>query len=278
MVDKKYSVLMSIYRKEKPNYFRASIESMRNQTLPPEEIVIVKDGPITMELDKVIDEYKLNDDRLFTIVELKENVGLGQALNVGLKKCRNELVARMDTDDISIEKRMDIQINHLINNPDIDILGGFAVDIDEEGVGAKSRQLPICHEKIEKLIWTNPIIHPTVVYRKSKIINIGSYDERIRRRQDYDLWFRAVAAGLKFENIPTALIKYRVTEDYFKKNGLKNQIAQFKIGLKGCKLVKANLIAYVGLLVPIVRGLLPNKIRKPLLVIFERLDPRRKIN
>src|SRR6056297_3001271 len=101
-MEKKYSVLMSIYKKEKPEYFAQSLESMVNQTLMPDEIVIVKDGELTRDLEEVIDRYIDKYPGLFNILPIKENVGLGRALDEGLKHCQNELVARMDTDDISL--------------------------------------------------------------------------------------------------------------------------------------------------------------------------------
>ena len=102
---------MSVYHKENPNYFIESIESMLRQSVKPDEIVIVKDGPLTKELDKVISDYVEKYPEFFNIIPLEKNVGLGLALNEGLKKCKNELVARMDTDDISLENRCELQIN-----------------------------------------------------------------------------------------------------------------------------------------------------------------------
>jgi glycosyltransferase involved in cell wall biosynthesis len=104
---------MSIYYKENPDFFKVSVESMLNQTLKPEQIVIVKDGKLTEALDEIINEYTSAQPNLFTIVSLEENVGLGLALNEGLKVCRNELVARMDTDDISLPERCELQVRNL---------------------------------------------------------------------------------------------------------------------------------------------------------------------
>jgi glycosyltransferase involved in cell wall biosynthesis len=95
-----FSVLLSVYYKENPLYFRISLDSIFNQTVLPTEIVLVKDGPLTSELDTVIEEYKLKYP-ILKILPLIKNVGLGKALNEGLKYCSYELVARMDTDDIN---------------------------------------------------------------------------------------------------------------------------------------------------------------------------------
>src|SRR5690554_5871476 len=114
---------MSVYYKENPEYFKESIESMLKQTLPPDEIVIVKDGKLTDELEEVISYYCSAVPGLFTIVQLEENVGLGKALNEGLKVCKNELVARMDTDDISIETRCEKQLLRFSENKNLSVIG-----------------------------------------------------------------------------------------------------------------------------------------------------------
>ena len=121
MNEMKYSVLMSVYHKEKPEYLRDSINSMLNQTIKPDEIVLVKDGQLTEALDEVIYEYI--DDPILNVVELKENVGLGKALNIGLTECRNEIVARMDTDDLSKPDRCEKQILILTENKEISLIG-----------------------------------------------------------------------------------------------------------------------------------------------------------
>lgn len=218
MVDKKYSVLMSVYIKENPNYFKTSIESMVNQTLLPEEIVIVKDGPITLELDKIIDHYELNYDGLFTIVALKENVGLGKALNEGLKKCRNELVARMDTDDISLVNRCELQVGEFIKDKNLDIVGS---NIDEfyntPDKVVSSRIVPADHDAILKFSRRrNPFNHPTVMYRKSSVLKNGGYSD-FRRNQDLDLFVRMLNNGCKAKNINQSLLLFRANEDNLKR-------------------------------------------------------------
>lgn len=214
MVDKKYSVLMSVYTKENPEYFKSSIESMVNQTLLPEEIVIVKDGPITLELDKIIDHYELNYDGLFTIVALKENVGLGKALNEGLKKCRNELVARMDTDDISLVNRCELQVGEFIKDKNLDIVGS---NIDEfyntPDKIISSRIVPTDHDEILKFSRRrNPFNHPTVMYRKSSVLRNGGYGD-FRRNQDLDLFVRMLNNGCKAKNINQSLLLFRANKD-----------------------------------------------------------------
>ena len=128
----KYSVLMSLYSKENPEYLRTAIDSIINQTVQPDEIVIVKDGPLTEELDKVVADYEQRYPLLFHIVVSESNIGLGKALNLGLNACRNELVARMDTDDIAKPERCEKQLQMFENNAELDLLGS-AVSQSEKG-------------------------------------------------------------------------------------------------------------------------------------------------
>ena len=116
-----YSVLISVYYKEQPEWFQDAIESILNQTVPPSEIVLVEDGPLTDELYKIVDKYAQNP--IFKIVPLEKNVGLGLALREGLKQCKNDLIARMDTDDIAVPNRCEKQLKKFIEDSNLDIVG-----------------------------------------------------------------------------------------------------------------------------------------------------------
>lgn len=211
-----YSVLMSVYGKENPKYLQAAIESVLCQTLVPSEVVLVKDGPLTNELESVISYYKTP---LLKLIALPNNRGLSNALNIGLKYCTNELVARMDTDDICFLDRYEKQVRFLQSHPEIDIVGTYATQIDECGtIMNKLIKVPIEHEDIIRLIWTCPMNHPTVMFRKDKILSVNGYNSAAGPRQDdYDLWFRCVEKGLRFANIPEPLLYYRFFADSVKK-------------------------------------------------------------
>ena len=169
----KYSVLMSLYVKEHPEYLRLSIESMLNQTIEPDEIVLVEDGPLTDELYRVVDEYK---DKLHIVINEK-NLGLGLALNEGLKVCRNELVARMDTDDISKKDRCEKQLKRFEEKPELAIVGTFI----DEFVGDKTnvvsqRKVPTESDKIYQFAKRRSAFnHPTVMYRKGRIYFLNHF-------------------------------------------------------------------------------------------------------
>lgn len=214
----KYSVLMSIYKNEKPEYFKLSIDSMLNQSLMPDQIVIVKDGELTEELNIFIDKIKQKQPDLFTIVSLKENVGLGIALNEGLKVCRNELVARMDTDDISLKERCRLQVEEFIKDKDLSIVGSVIDEFyDEPKNIISARVVPANYEDIMKFSKRrNPFNHPSVMYKKNDVLKCGGYGE-FRRNQDFDLFVRMLNSGFKAKNINESLLLFRANRDNIKR-------------------------------------------------------------
>lgn len=213
-----YSVLMSVYKKEDADYFKESIESMIRQTLAPEEIVIVKDGLLTNELEEIINHYVQKAPFLFTVVPLKENVGLGKALNHGLENCRNELVARMDTDDISVEARCQIQVDAFNQDQKLSIVGSFIDEFqDDSSTIVSSRTVPTKHEDIIRFSQRrNPFNHPTVMYKKSVVLKNGGYGD-FKRNQDLDLFVRMLHNGAFSKNIDQSLVLFRANEDNLKR-------------------------------------------------------------
>ncbi|GAE95218.1 glycosyltransferase [Gracilibacillus boraciitolerans JCM 21714] len=214
----KYSVLMSLYKKEKPDFLRQSIESMINQTIMPDEIVIVKDGPLTPKLEQVLKEYQTSHPTLFNIVVSENNVGLGLALNLGLKLCRNELVARMDTDDISLPERCEKQLSVFKSEPEIAIVGAFVSEFNTSSFSVVStRKVPTSHPEIYEFAKKRSAFnHPVVMYRKSKVIEVGGY-ANLRRNQDVDLFGRMLFTGCKAKNIDEALLMFRINDDLAKR-------------------------------------------------------------
>ncbi len=201
---------MSLYKKEHPEYLRLSLDSMINQTVKPDEIVLVEDGPLTDELYEVTKEYK----SYLHIVVNKVNLGLGLALNIGLQECRNELVARMDTDDISKPDRCEKQLKRFEERPDLSIVGSHI----DEFVGTpdniiSQRVVPITSEDIYKYAKRRSAFnHPTVMYRKSAVIAEGGYSN-LKRNQDVDLFGRMLFKGYKAENIDESLLWFRSSDE-----------------------------------------------------------------
>lgn len=213
-----YSVLMSVYNKEKPEYLKQSIDSLLNQTLFPEQIVIVKDGPLTEELNSIIDKYKSKYNELFTVVTIEENVGLGKALDEGLKHCRNNLVARMDSDDISLPDRCEKQVQEFIKDKDLSIIGTMVDEFYEDpNKIVTSRIVPTKHEDIVKYMRRrSPFNHTSVMFKKSEVIRSGGYG-KFRYKQDLDLFSRMINNGCKTSNINESLVLFRSNENNFKR-------------------------------------------------------------
>lgn len=216
----KYSVLMSLYYKENPKYFIQSIESMINQTQKPDEIVIVKDGLLTEDLEQVINVYKNKLGNNLKIIPLEKNMGFGLALAEGIKNCSNEFIARMDTDDISVLTRCEEQIKYMKNNPQVGMVGCIVdefVDVTSNVVA--HRILPENHNEIIQFSKKRvPIAHPSVIYRKSDVLACGNYRHRYLV-EDYDLFVRLLKHGVQAYNIQKPLVYMRVSDDFFMRRG-----------------------------------------------------------
>ena len=198
-MNNEYSVLMAVYRNDCPEFFDLSIKSMLNQTIKSDDFVIVCDGPLTDELNNVIENHtKLSN--IFNIIRLKENVGLGNALNIALPQCKREFVARMDSDDYSLPNRIEKQLSIFLNNPKIDVVSGFVQEYDETMTNKISiKRLPLNHDTIYKYSKKrNPINHPTVMYKKSKVLEVGGY-KHLYLHEDYYLWIRMLLNGSLME-------------------------------------------------------------------------------
>jgi glycosyltransferase involved in cell wall biosynthesis len=213
-----YSVLMAIYKEDNPEYLRLSLESIVKQTKLPDEIVIVKDGQVTEEIQSVIDEIALHYQSLIVEVQLPNNVGLGLALNEGLKVCKNDLVARMDADDISLPERCEKQVRCFEIDPDLDIVGCCVkefINSTDNVIGVKD--VPLTNDEIYKYAKRrDPFNHPTVMYRKSKVLLYGPYGN-YRKNQDTALWIDMISNNCKCMNLPEYLLFFRFNENTYKK-------------------------------------------------------------
>lgn len=219
-LEEKYSVLMSLYIKEDAENFRTAINSMINQTCPPEEIVLVEDGALTDELYVVINEIKEAHPGLITSVIHEKNQGLGLALQHGLEVSRNELVARMDTDDIAVPDRCEKQLIFMKENPDVAIVGGQIdefINVESNIVG--KREVPTTNKELKEYIQKRcPFNHMTVMFRKSDIMSVGNYKEWFLN-EDYYLWIRLALANKKFANLPEILVHVRTGADMYQRRG-----------------------------------------------------------
>ena len=272
----KFSVLMSLYYKENPKYLDIALMSVFEQTISPDQVVLVLDGPVGNELMDVVNKYK-NQYPALDVYPQEKNRGLSMALNIGLEKCRNEIVFRMDTDDICYSNRFERTLEEYAKNSSLELIGSFATMIDENGVEFKDMIVPARQDDIYRKVWTCPFIHPTVSFKKSVLMRVGSYNPNSGPRQDdYELWFRCVENGLKCKNIEEPLLYYRFFKDNILRNNINTGWWRAKVGLKGAWRCKCPPIAYIGVCYPLVRACMPLFIRKLMYKTADKINPRTK--
>lgn len=232
-----YSVLMTVYGKDNPQYFKHALLSMIKQSKTPDEIVLVKDGPVPRGIQDIIDETDKKYPNIIVQVQLPQNLGLGLALNEGIKKCKNELIARMDSDDISMPTRCEKQMGEFEKNPELDIVGCQA----DEFIGNCNniigcRSVPLSNKGIYTFARKrDPFNHPTVMYRKSKVEEVGCYSD-LRKNQDTDLWIKMLLNNAICKNLPDHVFRFRFDENtYQRRKSWINTIILIKIRYESWK-------------------------------------------
>lgn len=260
------SVLMSLYIKEKPEYLRESLDSVLSQTLLPDEIVMVIDGPITKQLQEVLDEYQQKTP-LLRLLPQEENRGLGVSLAIGVEACRSELIARMDTDDIMVPTRLAVQREAFSNDSSLVICSSNISEFDgnvENVVGR--RVVPESNEDIRKFSRRrSPFNHMTVMYKRDAVIRAGNY-KPLQGFEDYYLWVRMLRLGMKALNIQQDLVFARAGKDLFSRRGGFKYLVS---GIKGrYKIYKEGLGTFSDFLfvstVHIIFSVMPNALRERL--------------
>ena len=243
------AVIMSVYRNDKLNFVKESVQSILNQTYGQFHYHIIFDGPVASDIDNFITSLKDNRIKLF---RLKKNGGLAGALNylleIVLKNPEYSLIARMDADDISSPIRFEKQRGFLLNNEDISIIGCWYQEIDESGKHLSDRKLPVNHEALKKRYFIRaPFAHPSVMYRRQLIEKSGFYPTDTVLMEDNVLWGRALKERLRFANIPEYLFKFRKDKDFYKRrSGFRYGWNYFHTKLKVNKLLGAPL--YINLI------------------------------
>lgn len=214
-----YSVLMSVYYKEKPEYLKAAIDSILNQTVKTNDFVLVCDGALNEGLDKVIARYAADYSGLFNVYRLNHNMGLAKALNNGILQCKNEYIARMDSDDISAPDRMEKQLR-IIRKKDVHIVGSNIVEFTGDISNTKtSRIVPENNKDIISFAKKrSPFNHPSVMYKKSAVVDAGFYED-YRFFEDYNLWVTMLHKGYQGYNIQEILLYMRGGEDMYQRRG-----------------------------------------------------------
>lgn len=214
-----YSVLMSVYIKEKPEYFKEAVDSILDQTVKTNDFVIVCDGPLTEGLNKVIADYVTTYSGLFNVYRLEKNMGLAKALNNGILQCKNEIIARMDSDDVSAPTRMEEQLKAM-REQQADIVGSNIIEFVGDISNTKNtREVPEEHGDIMRFAKKrSPFNHPSVMYRKTAVVQAGFYED-YRYFEDYNLWVTMLHQGFKGYNIQKNLVYMRAGEDMYKRRG-----------------------------------------------------------
>ena len=267
----KFSVLMSLYIKEKAEYFDECMQSMLRQTVLPTEIVIVFDGPISDELRNTVEKYKKQNPAWIKTVENEKNKGLGLALADGVPACTYELIARMDTDDIAREDRFEKQLQMFMQDPELDICGSHIIEfegtIDNE---LSRRNVPITHQEIaEYQKQRSAFNHMTVMYKKSTVLRAGNY-EHCPLMEDDMMWIRMLIAGAKCANVDDYLVYARTGYAMIERRGGWAYYKKYKSGRK--KILDTGYISkwdyYKTVGVQLIVALVPKKIR---LFIFVKI-------
>lgn len=215
----KFSVLIAVYKKEQPENLRQSLKSIFRQELPPDEVVLVEDGPLTAELEQIVDDMAHKHPQL-KVIRLEENRGLGIALSEGLQHCSHELVARMDSDDICMPKRFKREVDYMEAHPETDVVGSWV----DEFLGSSEnlisvRKVPESHQELQRFShYRNPMNHPTVMFRKDAVVAAGGY-RHCPLFEDYDLWARMMTRGCQFHNLQESLLLFRLTSQPFSQRG-----------------------------------------------------------
>lgn len=261
----KFSVLMSVYYKENPEYFRQAVESVINQTVKPTEIVIIKDGKLSEGLEKVFAELINEYPQYIRTVPLTENVGLGLALQRGVLACRYGLIARMDTDDISKSNRFEKQLRVFVENPQISICGGYIEEFSNSLKEVDSiRRVPLDTKSIYTFAKKrNPFNHVTVMFKKDAVLKAGNY-QPFNLLEDYYLWFRMIMKKESMKNLPEVLVSVRGGNDMMMRRGgwgyFKKEKKLFDEFLRE-KFINKKQYVYI-LIARLIGRLMPNALRK----------------
>lgn len=260
-----FSVLMSVYKKENPQFLDQALYSIEDQTVLPTEIVLVEDGPISAALQEIINEHRAKFVNNFKVIKSIRNQGLGASLRLGTKFISTDWIARMDSDDISVYNRFELQLNEIVKEPDLAVIGGQI----QEFAGSPSnivgcRKVPTSETLIRQFIkWRSPFNHPSVMLNKKCLQKVGGYVP-YGNLEDYYLWSRVIAQNLHVKNIDLVLLKMRVDEGMYQRRGNISNIRYF-FRLRNF-LYKSELLTYrekiLGDWMMTANILMPGRLRK----------------
>lgn len=271
----KFSVCTSVYKNDKPEFVRVALDSMLvHQSVKPDEIVLVQDGPVPDDLSSLLSEYEGKYSDVMHIIRLEKNGGLGNALRLGVENAKYDIIARMDSDDICMPDRFEKQLAYLEAHPECDIVGGQItefIDIPDNIVG--KREVPCDNEAIYHYMRSRCALnHPTVMFKKKAVLDAGNYQDWFWN-EDYYMWIRMMEQGCVFANLPDVLVNMRSGLDQYGRRGGKKYFDS-EIGIKKLMLEKGMItrkeyiVNYVQRF--IIQLMLPNSVRGWVLRTFAR--------
>ena len=267
------SVVMSVYNAEK--YLKEAVDSILNQTYRDFELILINDKSTDASGD-ILKAYAQKDGRV-VVLENEQNIGLTKSLNRGLAVARGEYIARMDADDISVPDRFEKQVAFLDAHPDYCFVSCIGRYIDENGNPEQLRLFPETNEEIYAMMpKVDAVMHPGVMFRREEIAKIGNYCEDFRVVQDYDLWFRGMAAGYKFYNIQEPLVLFRRNESYNTRKSKAYRMVDFRVRRKGYRINRIPLHKRVHLIVPLALAYIPPRVMDKLFYVLKGFDPRNR--
>ena len=259
----KFTVCMSVYYKSKPAEFLAAFESIVDQTVPPDEIILVVDGPIPDDLEEAVKVAQNNPS--LQLVRLPENKGHATVRQTGLELASHSLVGIMDGDDLSLPDRFELQLQYLIQHPEVDIVGGQICEFYSSSnkiIG--KREVPLSDSDIKKYLKRrSPFNFVTVMFKRESVMKVGGFMEWFCE-EDYYLWIRMALANCRFANLDNTLVKVRIDENtYHRRGGWKYFISEAKIQVF---MLKHHIISFIRACVNIsirfvVQVLMPNSVR-----------------
>ncbi len=262
-MENKISVIIPIYINSKANEVKEALESIISQTKKPDEILIIIDGPVIQDVDFVISTFIIKNPQICTLKRYSNNLGIGVVLFEGVKQCKYDIIARMDSDDIAVSNRFQKQLA-VINEKNVDIVGSYIGEFYESKTEIRNiRVVPIKHDDIKKFSKKrNPMNHMTVMFKKNSVIDVGGYSH-IAGFEDYYLWTRMLINNSKFYNINECLVITKSGDEVYKRRGglsyIKNEIYFEK------KLLKAHYITFIRFIINVVTRvcvrIIPNGLR-----------------
>lgn len=259
-----FSVLIPVSPKEKPHNLNEALKSIFEQSLMPNDIVLVKDGIFSNDLENIVDDYSNKYPDIMVVVALDHSHGVAGASNIGLERCKNKLVARMDSDDISEPDRFEIQYKYMENHQDVDLVGGQISEFSEKNSVINLRRVPLDYDEIKlAMSKRNPINHVTVMFKKSSVFSVGGYIQ-LDNHVDYFLWIRMALKNQKMINLDKVFVKVRTGELVMhRRGGFKYLLSEIKFFRIASKLgILSNLQVFVNLAIRMPFRLAPVRVRQ----------------